>query len=483
MSASATFLSRFDAMNRALVGAGFPALSPWWREQIERFVRARRRRWVIRVGRRGGKSSTLCRLAVAWALWGSWSVPPGDTAVVPFVFIDRDEAAARLRTIAAILRVLDVPFDERGDELEATYKGRTVLFRVVTCSARGTVGFTSIACFGDEVARWEARDTAANPAREVIASLSPTMATQPHGFMVLSSSPWSTDDFHAEAFDAGDTEHQTTSYAPTWVAHPAITEAETHSLEPDERIWQREYAAVPGETVSAAFEAEDVGNCYGRQPDGELAFGFVAIDASSLRGDAFTWAAGHTTTLDEVLVEEIGGWSGPELRSVSMADIVRDIAAKAKTYGVRAVYGDQREEAALRALFQQRGVQLRSYAWSEPSKDDAVMLLRRTMREQKLLLPDHFELRRELTSLKARLMPSGRTKYETNGLDYASALVTLAHAIVAKDLRLDSKASRAYSKMRERRRRLTAGRRASSLGFMGPPDPNRFRQKKDEDLY
>ena len=68
MSAKVSLLARFDALDRALVAAGFPPTSPWWRRELERFLRSGRRRWVIRAGRRAGKSSTLCRLAVAVAL-------------------------------------------------------------------------------------------------------------------------------------------------------------------------------------------------------------------------------------------------------------------------------------------------------------------------------------------------------------------------------------------------------------------------------
>lgn len=432
MSHAVSFLARFDGMNRALVAAGFPPTSPWWREQIGRFFGGRRRRWVIRAGRRAGKSSTLARLAVAWALWGAWSVPPGDIAVVPFVSVDRDEAAARLRTIAAILRVLGVTFDERGDELELA-GARPVLFRVATCSSKGTVGFTSIACFGDEVARWEARDTAANPAAEVIASLGPTLATQPHGFMVLSSSPWSTDDWHAQQFDKGDTEHQLVSFAPTWVANPSpeTTEEATRALEPDERIWQREYAAEPGETVSLALDAVDLAACFGRSARGERTRGFLAIDASSLRGDAFAWVAGRETDEGELDVCEADGIEGKELRQVSMADVVARVAARANAWGTTTIYGDQREEAGLKSLFAEHQIHLEIIPWTESSKDGAFQALRRLMREQRLCLPEHVKLRRELSSVKARLMPSGKTHYATNGLDYASALVTIAHRVAA----------------------------------------------------
>ena len=112
-----SFLARFWKMDAALVRAGFPPISKWWRKQVERFVRSGCRRWVVRAGRRAGKSSTLCRLAVAWAWFGAWSVPPGDVAVVPFVSVSKDEAGARLRTIAALFGALGLKCEPRGDEL------------------------------------------------------------------------------------------------------------------------------------------------------------------------------------------------------------------------------------------------------------------------------------------------------------------------------------------------------------------------------
>jgi hypothetical protein len=432
VSAPQGIFVRYQLLDAALVAAGWHATSAWWAAQVARFFGSARRRWIIRAGRRAGKSSTLCRLAVVVALWGGWSVPPGDIAVIPFVSVDRDEASARLRTISEILRALDIEFNERTDEIEL--RDRRLVFRVVTCSVRGTVGFTSVAVFGDEMARWESRDAAANPAREVMASLRPTMATQPTAFEVCSSSPWGTDDYHAELFEQGDTDHQVVSFAPTWVANPTISEARTHELEPDERIWSREYAAEPGEALTVALDSADLAACFGCTPAGALGGGFVAIDASSLRNDAFTYIGGQSTDDGELVVGEANGWESDQLREVSMHDIVRDISLAAGRWGTSGVFGDQREEASLRALFSEHEISLTSYAWSESSKDEAVMALRRLMRERKLFLPLHQKLRSELATMKARLMPSGRVRYETNGLDYASALITLMHAFVAGEV-------------------------------------------------
>jgi hypothetical protein len=432
------FLERLWMVDEGLVRCGFPPTSPWWRAEIERFIRAlaagddrRMRRWVIRAGRRAGKSSTLARLAVVWAMVGPWSVPRGDIGVVAFVSVSKDEAGARMRTIAAILDALKLEYEQRTDEIELNDKrSRHMLFKVYAATTRATVGFTGILVIGDESARYESRDTAANPAGEVFASLAPTLATQRYGFTIACSSPWGADDWHAQRFDEGDTDHQLVSFAPTWVANPTITEADTHAFEPDERVWSREYAAVPGATVSAAFDALDVEEAFNGSPNGRPWRAFVATDPSSLRGDAFTYLAGRETDADELDVREVGGWSGDELRRVSMADIVAKISDRAHTWNTRVVYADQRESAALASLYAQQGVSYDPIAWTEASKDEAVMLLRRLMRERRLFLPDHAELKRELLAMKARLQPSGRVRYESNGLDYASALITLAHAIV-----------------------------------------------------
>lgn len=400
MNANAALLPKYDALDRTLQAHGMPSTSSWWRKQLSRFLKSGRRRWVIRAGRRAGKSSLLCRLAVCVALWGSWVVPPGETAVIPFVSVNKDEASARLRTIAAILKILGVPFVQRSDEIELT--DRPLVFRVYAASI-DSVGFTSVLVCCDEMARWESRDTAANPAREVVASLAPTKATQPTAFDVFSSSPWGVDDHHHELFEQGDTDFQVTSFAPTWVANPSITEAQTHELEPDPAIHAREYGAEPGATVSAALDPADV--------------------ASMFKAES---AALH--------VQEVGGWEGAELRDVTMKQIVAQIAARAKAWGAAEVFGDQRENASLSSMFAEHGLYFRSYAWTAASKDTAVQLLRRAMREGQIASCTHDKFRRELLAVKARLSPSGITMYTTNGLDYASALITLAHAAADQQL-------------------------------------------------
>jgi hypothetical protein len=235
--------ARLLELDEALTAKGFPGMSDWWKDVLARFYSSKRRWLVLRVGRRGGKSSTLCRMAVVEVLYGDYPIPPGDVGYWAFISTSREEASARLVTIKAILDAIRVKY--RPVENGVIVEGRNVGFKTYVATIAGVSGFTAIGFTADELAKWKDKDTGANPANEVLKSLKPAMATVPNSRGILSSSPFSTLDAHAEAFDAGDSENQMCAHAPTWVANPTITEAMTRELEEDESTRLREYGAVP----------------------------------------------------------------------------------------------------------------------------------------------------------------------------------------------------------------------------------------------
>lgn len=428
-SHGAKILRYFDAIDAVLQRAGFPACSPWWRGQLERFLRSGRRRWVLRVGRRGGKSTTLCRLLVAWALFGEWSVPPGDTAVIAIVSVDRDEAANRLRTIAEILRALGVKHEPRAQELDIPE--RRMRFAVKTCSTKGTIGFTSIALFGDEMASWESRDTMANPAREVMASLRPSMATQPEGFEIDCSAPWGTDDYHAELFGAGDTDAQVVSHAATWEANPTLSESDTRELEPDERLWSRAYAAIPGASVTSDWFGPALDVCEAGERCTEPILPWVryivAIDPAFQR-DHFGWAVVSSRSLppDPRMPERqrrmtrlhaAGAWQTGGVRPLDMAFRLRDeVCSRYGLVGVdegatARVITDQFEGHSFSDLARQAGIMLQVVPWtagnSETTKIARYRSVRMAMLEGCVQLPQDQGLVSELRRVSGKLLPSG----------------------------------------------------------------------------
>jgi hypothetical protein len=89
------------------IEAGAWGLAPWWEATLARPGRLR----AYRVGRRGGKSSTLMRVAIADAL----AAPRpsfGDVGIYAVLSAKREQAADRLRTAREVLTACGI--DDRG---------------------------------------------------------------------------------------------------------------------------------------------------------------------------------------------------------------------------------------------------------------------------------------------------------------------------------------------------------------------------------
>lgn len=252
----AQFLARLWSIESALVEAGFPPMPEWWRAQLTRFYTSGKRRFTVRKGRRVTASTCVApRLAVAEMLFGGHAHLPG-TPALEFVFLSvkRSEAAQRLQGVRAILDALGVRYRERAGE-SIDLLDRPARFVVLTADHRTSVGGTVAFAWCDEVARWLDDETHANPAAKVIGSLSPALATLPDARLFLVSSPLSTDDYHARAFEQGETPAQCVAHGPTWEIVPhLLSEEDCRALADTERDFWREYGARPSAAVSAAFE-------------------------------------------------------------------------------------------------------------------------------------------------------------------------------------------------------------------------------------
>lgn len=378
MSHADTILRRFEQLDKLLVTKGFPATSPWWRQTITRWYKTGRRQLTARVGRRGGKSSTMCRLGVVEALYGEHRVPPGDVGWVAVVSARRSDALERLRTIMAILDALGVPYTAKGDTVELT--GRRVGFAVYTASIAGVSGFTGIFLILDEVAKWKDATTGVNPATEVINSVRPTMATQKNARIVLISSPMGLLDAHADEYAKGENDLQCIAFAPTWEANPTITEADTQLLEKNPAIRAREYGAIPQAQDELSLLTEDqlrdlmrsdrfVPRCPRHT--------YVATMDPATRGNAWTLAI---TTLSDDRVRKVvftHEWMGSKLAPLKAREVFFAMQPMLAAYGLRHVYSDQWSEDTLRELAQPAGVYLVvDPPWSDSTKAEAYTTFR-----------------------------------------------------------------------------------------------------------
>lgn len=480
MTASPDRLALYDRIDAALVAAGQHPTTPFWREQTRRFyLHPTATREIDRVGRGGAKSTHGIRVALVEML-SPWAIPPGERHFFAWVSENVDEAAQRPRQIEEALRILGIRCERSGNtvEIEGTRTG----FKAFACRVGAVSGFRCIGFLADEQAKWKAADSSANPAGEVVASLRAMTITHPGAREWHVSSPLSTIDFHAEQFELGDTEQQITGYAATWTANPSVTEDDCRRKEPNERIFNREYRAIPQAALSSAFDAEAIAHAFRAPPEGYTAGRPVGlIDAARGGGDDSTFAVARwcwppspepefllveryhpalggkyrdfvydeqgrptrnpkydaTTAPPPVLqFTDVGGFDAATLRRTSAANVIATQARLFASRGVTHTIGDQFESYLAASEFARHGLRHTSLAWSNDSKTSAVERIRRWMIEGRLVLPEHTKLRTQLSTFQEKVTPTGLLTFSGRGVasdDYV-ALVLLAAAADAEHM-------------------------------------------------
>lgn len=404
-------LTRFAEVDDRLATLGFPRTSPWWRETIDRWYRSGRRQLVDRVGRRGGKSSTLSRLGVVEALYGHHRVQPGDVGTVAVISTDRPEASGRLLTIEAILDALGVAHRPcKAPKVGIALVGRPIEFRVFAATISGVSGFTSIFVIADEVAKWKDADTGVNPATTVLASVRPTMVTMANARMVLSSSPMGMLDAHYDAFEAGDTDMQVTAWAPTWVANPTLTEADTRALEPDESTHAREYGAIPQREAESGLLTDHLVTRMARgsvdDPRREGAY-YVATMDPATRGNAFTLSIATRDADGVRRVVAVREKRGSPMAPLSPKETLREWKPLLESYGLRAIYTDQWSLDAMQDSARDLGLTLIGEPWSTRSKAEAYEELLKLAQDDTAVVPDVGHVRADLLGVRKVLTRNG----------------------------------------------------------------------------
>lgn len=434
-------LARYDEVDARLVAKGFPPTSAWWRSTFERWYRSGARWLVPRVGRRGGKSSSLSRLAVVEMLYGDHEVPPGDVGTVAVISTDRSEAIGRLQTIKEILDALGVAWKPlSAPRLGIELPGRRRNVRVFAASIAGVSGFTAVFVLCDEVAKWKDNDAGVNPATEVIASVRPTMATQVNARGVLSSSPMGKLDAHYDAFERGDGPAQVVAHAPTWVANPTITEAQTRADEPDEATHSREYGAVPQAQEEHALLTdlliERGTRAHGGQIGAERGHYYVATMDPATRGNAWTLAVATRGADDKRKVVYTREWIGTPAKPLSPKAVFREIAADLAGYGLQTAYTDQWAIDSLREHATDAGLALLEEPWTPQSKGEAYEGLLKLAQANLLDLPRVPAVKQDLLGIRKKLTRNGFV-YElaTVGARHSDFAPTIAMAALKAEVR------------------------------------------------
>lgn len=436
--------------------AGVPPLSERWRTELCAFYGSGCTVHAARIGRGGAKSTASAKCLVVETLAGAWKVPPGERHWALNISENLDEARARLGQIEEYLSILSVPFDRVGDQIHLRRKPLGFWSRAARIGA--LKGPRVVAWSVDEAATMSVEGV--NPAAELEASLKAASVTHPGARGRLYSSPWGKSDHHYDVIEAGTTSHVFVSLGPSWEYNPAITEAQTHALEPSQSKWSREYLAVPSETTTSTFDEADIAACVSiKIPRGDqLSTPLIVIDSSMGGGDSFCfgsacWALvdkdirphlmgthtdpeGTLPTSDSWVIRDAAGnaipnprynagrqvlvvadlveYAGQFARTVTADQIVAQIAKLAKSYGTTRAIGDNYQRYMMDAALMRYGIRYDALTWTNENKAIAVARIGQWLRERTLVVaksPEADRLADQLRSFEQTILPSGAVSF------------------------------------------------------------------------
>lgn len=439
-------LETFMQLDERRARGGRHPSTPFWIEQAGRiYSHPTANMFVAEVGRGGIKSGFGTAVAENEVLFGDFDVPPGEVHYWVDISENKREAKQRLRQYEHDLQAFGIPFERRDDEIILPELRRGFLVRAADTGR--VAGFRAIGGRVDECAKLRNKDGSRLEVGEVVTSLMAMMVThvRHRPKCLLLSAPMGIDGYHAERVQAGNTEDQIVINAPTWVANPSISETDTHRLEPDVRKWSREYAAIPQAGAMAAFDSDAVFKAFRNvEPFVKQSPHVIVLDPSSGRKDTWSWARAwweyppirvgesQPSGKSRLRFADVNGVAGAFFSNVSADEIVDRVAALARINNVVSVHADQREEFALASAFQRRGLTYCVHPWTAQSKPEAVERLRRWFAENRVILPEHEKLRRELIGFEERTTPSGSFTFGARGSghdDYVALLITAVMAI------------------------------------------------------
>jgi hypothetical protein len=242
------------------------------------------------------------------------------------------------------------------------------------------------------------------------------MATMPLAKIVLSSSPMGKLDAHADAYEDGDNDFQITAFAPTWVANPTISEADTHALERDERRRLREYGAVPAEDsesslLSAAMLDRATRLALGDVPP-EKGVTYVATMDPGFTRNTWTFCiaakriVGGRIKRSVVLVRE---WRGSTTEPLNPRTVLAEIARLCRPYGVTYVLSDRYEKFSLQTIARDPEIGLSVVVpdWTANDKLSTYESLETWMADDEVDIPPDKQLRADLLAIRQKFTRSG----------------------------------------------------------------------------
>ena len=423
--------------DRALLGASFKSLDTWrpWLivlkalfglpiedpEDMKLFRDCTGLPWLpserireaaIIAGRRSGKSFLSSIIACFLACFHDWTpyLTAGERAWIFIVAVDREQARIIKDYISGILhsskflrRMIET---ERQEQIDL--KNR-VSIGIKTCSFRGIRGYTVACAILEEVAFFRS-DESANPDKEVVNALKPSLATIPESLLISISTPYSKRGILFETFrkyygQPGKTfvwKSESSRMNPT--LDKAIIK---NALEDDPAAARSEWLSEWREDVQTFLSQDAVEGVVipgrGDLPrlpavDGSYS---AFLDPSGGRNDSFTAAICHSEKSGKIIIDVLRERRPPFRPS----EVVSEFSDVLKAYGITSAKSDRYGGEWVSEAFKKHGITVEPAEFSAPELYVEFLPI---ILNGAVELPDNARLTAQLVNLERRTRTGGK---------------------------------------------------------------------------
>lgn len=389
------------------------------------------------IGRRGGKSFISALIAVFLALFKDWKedLRPGEIGYIMCIASDRKQAGVVLSYIKAILWLpifKRMVLNETKEEIELNNQ---VTISVVTCSYRSLRGYTVLAAICDEISFW--RSEGANPAKEILTALRPSLATVPGSMLLAISTPYSRIGPLYEAFrdKYGQNDPDVLVWkAPTKAMNPTIQDRVINkALEEDFSAARSEWLSIFREDLETFLSTEMIEAAVesGRFELSKIEkVSYSAFtDPSGGRADSFTLAIAHRERdSKKIILDRLEERKPP----FAPQDVAKEFSEILKSYGIYRVTGDRYAGEWVTKAFKEGGIKLEA---TKLNKSEIYLEFEPLIAQGQVELLDNKRLFNQLRGLERRTRSGGKDSVD----HYPGAHDDLANAAAGACVKVSTK--------------------------------------------
>jgi hypothetical protein len=364
--------------------------------------------WLV-VGRRGGKSNISALLAVYEAFFVDHrdKLAAGEVATVFVIAQNMKQARSVMRYIKGLIETTPMleamVVKSTSDSIELSNR---CVIEIMAASFKSIRGYTVSCAILDECAFWN--EGGANPDKEIINAIRPSLATL-DGKLIALSSPYARKgilwDAYKRYFGKESSRQALVAQAPTLLMNNTLPKRVVEqAYKEDEASASAEYGAQFRVDVET-FINRDVVEALVAPKRIELPFVpdnkyYAFTDPSGGAKDSFTLSISHKER-DTIILDVVRAIKPP----FSPERVINDYCELLKDYNITNVVGDRYAGEFPRELFYKRGI---NYDLSKKNKSELYRDLLPVLNSGFVELLDNTQLINELVGLERKTARGGR---------------------------------------------------------------------------